>query len=397
MSTSLKLKSPLKPPNNLIRKPSERTIQALGFIFVMWLLSRLLIVIAIQVIAPNYPATPATHPNPLPLGFVPGFVPQSSWELFSHWDAAWFKQIATQGYDYADDGKMHNIAFFPVFPLVVRAVMSLGFSFELAGLLVNNLALLGAMILLYRWVDEQHGESAARWATAVMAWCPFSLFGTVIFSEGLFLLFSTAALRAFEKQYYVSAALWGAITTGTRVTGVVLIPTFMFLAWREKRPPIAYVVGLITSGGLLLYMLYCGIRFGDPLAFVHVQKAWGTASGINWQGWWSMIVNLFQWRWGAVKELTKLIMVFGGGYLFWYMRHQISRVAVVYGFFSILLIINSGAVLSVNRYVYGIVTASLALGVLLSRHPRWGFATMGLFGTMLLGFSIRFAWWRWVA
>jgi hypothetical protein len=29
------------------------------------------------------------------------------------------------------------------------------------------------------------------------------------------------------------------------------------------------------------------------------------------------------------------------------------------------------------------VTASLALGLLLSRHPRWGFATMGLFGTML--------------
>jgi Gpi18-like mannosyltransferase len=116
------------------------------------------------------------------------------------------------------------------------------------------------MILLYRWVEECHGDSAAKWATAVMAWCPFSLFGTVIYSEGLFLLFSTAALRAFEKHQYARAALWGALTTGTRVTGVVLIPTFLFVAWREKRPPIAYLVGLATSGGLLLFMLFCWIR-----------------------------------------------------------------------------------------------------------------------------------------
>jgi hypothetical protein len=56
-----------------------------------------------------------------------------------------------------------------------------------------------------------------------------------------------------------------------------------------------------------------------------------------------------------------------------------TRVATAYGFFSFLLIINSGAVLSVNRYVlwYG-WTASLALGVLLSRHPRWGIRDDGI-------------------
>jgi Gpi18-like mannosyltransferase len=393
VSSSLKLRF---KPSKYLKKSSEQVLQGLLFIFIMWLLSRLVIIISIQLIAPYYRATPAEH-SLLPLGFAPGFIPKSSLELFSHWDAAWFKQIVLSGYDFANDGERHNIAFFPVFPLAVRAVMFLGFSFEIAGLLVNNLALLGAMILLYRWVEEHHGEHAAKWATAVMAWCPFSLFGTVIYSEGLFLLFSTAALRAFEKQQYARAALWGALTTGTRVTGVALIPAFLFVAWRERRPPIAYIVGLATSGGLLLFMLYCTIRFGDPLAFVHVQKGFGTASGVNWSGWWSMIVNLFKWRWGAIKELTKLVMVFGGAYLFWHFRREISRVAVVYGFFSILLIFSSGAVLSVNRYVYGIVTASLAFGLLLSRHPRWGYAIMGLFGTMLVGFSIRFAWWRWVA
>ncbi len=396
MYTSLKLR--LKPPR-LLKKPSKQTLQGWQFVFIMWLLSRLLIIIAIQLIAPHYPATPAEHAQPFPLNFVPGFIPKTGLELFTHWDAAWFKQIVTQGYDYADDGKMHNIAFFPVFPLAVRTVMTLGFSYEIAGLLVNNLALLGAMILLYRWAKKHHGESAAKWATAVMAWCPFSLFGTVIYSEGLFLLFSTAALMAFEKEQYARAALWGALTTATRVTGVALIPTFLFVAWRERRHQFAYVVGLAASGGLLLFILYCWIRFGDPLAFVHVQKAWGGTSGVNWQGWLAMIGYLFKWQWGAVNAFTKLFMVFGGAYLFWHLRHQLSRVALTYGFFSILLILLSGATLSVNRYVYGIPSASLALGLLLSRHRHrhWGYATMGLFATLLVGFSIRFAWWRWVA
>lgn len=394
MPSSLKLRI---PSPHFPSTASTQSVRGLVFVFAMWLLSRLVIVVAMQLIAPYYPATPAVHPLPLPLDFVRGYVPQPGLELFTHWDGAWYKQVATEGYHYADDGQRHNIAFFPVLPLAIRAMMTLGFPLEIAGLLVSNLALLGAMILLYRWVDERHGESAAKWATSVMAWCPFSLFGTVIYSESLFLLFSTASLRAFEKQQYVRAALWGALTTGTRVTGVALIPTFLLVAWRERRPPIAYVVALATGLGLLLFMLYCGIYFRDPLAFVHIQKTWGTTSGINWSGWWSTVVNLFQWRVGAVKELTKLIMVFGSAYLFWHLRHQMSRVAVVYGFFSILLIFNSGAIMSVNRFVYGIVTASMALGIFLSRHPRWGYATMGLFGTLLVGFSIRFAWWRWVA
>jgi Gpi18-like mannosyltransferase len=363
----------------------------------MWLLSRLAIVVAMQILAPSYPGASAELPRPLPLDFVPGFVPKPSLELFTHWDAAWFRQIVIQGYDYAPDGKMHNIAFLPLFPLAVRTVMSFGFSFEIAGLFANNFAFLGALILVYRWVEEWHGRRAARWATAVMAWCPFSLFGTVIYSEGLFLLLSTAALRAFEKHQYARAALWGAMTTATRVTGLALLPTFLFVAWRERRPAIAYVVAVVTCVGLLAFSAYCGIRFGDPLAFIRVQKAWGTSTGINWEYWHSVFYNLFKWRIGALREFTKLVMLFGGGYLLWYLRAELTRVCAVYGFVSLLLIVNSGATLSVNRYVYGVVSVSVALGLLLSRNRRWGYATMGLFGVSLVGFAIYFAWWRFIA
>ncbi|BAY46803.1 hypothetical protein SAMD00079811_44180 [Scytonema sp. HK-05] len=123
-------------------------------------------------------------------GFTTEFWIDSQWHhrasivnsrLFSHWDGRWYRKIATVGYDYANDGQQHSIAFFPLFRLIVCRIMMLGLPFEVVGTLVNNLAFLGALLLLYRWAEERYGISAAKWATAVMAWCPFSLFGTMIY------------------------------------------------------------------------------------------------------------------------------------------------------------------------------------------------------------------------
>ncbi len=357
------------------------------FVITMWLLSRLVIVVAMQLIAPLY-YTPVNHSHPSlpPLGFVPDFVPKMGWELFSHWDGSWYRKIATLGYDYANDQQQHSIAFFPLFPLVTRAGMTLGVPFEVAGTLVNNLALLGALLLLYHWAEERHGINPARWATAVLAWCPFSLFGTVTYTEGLFLLLTTAALRAFDNRQYAWAALWGAMATATRPTGVALVPTFLLVAWRESRPTIAYAAGLATGGGLLLFSVYCAIRFGDPLAFVHVQQTWHHP---NW-------LQIFA---GTLtgKNRSQVVIVFGSSYLLWRLRSKLSHVAVAYGFCSLALSLTSGAILSVERFAYGIVSLSLALGVLLARYPYWGYALIGLFAIWLVRYAILFAWWDWVA
>ena len=145
---------------------------------------------------------------------------------------------------------------------------------ELAGVLINSLAFLGALVLVYFWVEERYDAGAAKWTTAVLAWCPFSLFCTVIYTEGLFLFLTASALRAFERGEYIWAAFWGALTTATRGPGVALIPTFLLTAWREKRPPLAYAAGFASALGFFSFSLYCAIGFGDALAFVYVQKAW---------------------------------------------------------------------------------------------------------------------------
>lgn len=373
-----------------VRLKTRKWAEGLIFVIAMWFLSRLVVVVAMQVIAPLSHIAPVTHDGILPLGFSPGFVPKSSWVLFSHWDGAWYRKIATFGYEYANDGKYHTVAFFPLFPLIVRGVMSFGLSFEVAGTLVNNFALLGAMFVLYRWTRNYHNINTARWSTAVLAWCPLSLYGTVIYTEGLFLLLTTAALRAFDNSQYTKAALYGAMATATRSTGLMLLPSFLIVAWQEKRPRSAYLAALMTTAGLLLFSLHCAILFKDPLAFVHVQRAW-TWQHPQWLNIWEKALTLDK------ENLLRVVTFFGGGYLLWHFRQRLPRIAVVYGFFSLAMIQTTGSLSSVSRYVYGIVSISLALGLLLERHPRWGYPTLGLFVILLAGFAIKFAWWYWIA
>ncbi len=380
------------------RVKANKWTNGLIFVIAMWLLSRLVIVGMMQLIAPlTSPLSENYYVNPIPLGYVPGSVPQSGWGLFAHWDGAWYLKIATEGYDYAKNvqlNSLYSIAFFPLFPLLIRGVMILGFSAEVAGVLVSNLAFLGALLLVYRWVEERHDINSARWATAVLAWCPYSLYGTAIYTEGLFLLVTTASLRAFEKGQYVWAAIWGAMATATRVTGVMLVPTYVFVALRERRPAIAYATALITGLGLLLFIIYCAVSFGDPLAFLHVQRGWReTVGGFDWRGWLKVFITGLTFS----SQFIKFVMVFGGGYLLWHLRHKLSRVLVIYGFCSLGLLLSTGSLMSIDRHAYAIVSLPIALGVLLAQYPRWGYAVVGYFAIVLANFSLRFARWLWVS
>ena len=377
-------------------KAFQKLFQTNGILFVLavWLLSRLVVIIAMQIVAPMVFTSPVHTEWQLgsnPHDFVPGYIPKSGWELFSHWDGKWYRSIVTEGYEYRNDGQQHSIAFFPLFPLVVRAVMVLGLPFEVAGTLVNNLALLGAVMLLYGWVAESHSVQAARWVVAVLVWCPASLYGTVTYTEGLFLFVTTAALRAFDQRYYGWATFWGVLASATRVFGISLIPAFLFLTWREARPPIAYLTALAASGGLLFFCLYAAVRFDDPLAFIHTQQGW------EHETWLEIVKNAL-----ALDQtsLSVLFALFGSLYLLWRLRARMPSAITAFGTCALLLLVVAGAsgisTASLTRYLYGIVSVPVGLGFWLACYPRWGYAVLGCFAILLFQNAFYFVGWDFV-
>jgi Gpi18-like mannosyltransferase len=415
------------------------------FPITIWLISRILIGIAMLLISPNIPA-PAD-----------GTTPQFGWGIFDAWDSVHYRSIVTTGYEFVDDGKQHNLAFFPLFPLSIWALINLGLPFEVAGTLINNLAFLAALCCLYTWLKKHCGLNTAQWATVVMSWCPMSMFTGVIYTEGLYLFLSTAALRAFDQKQYGWTALCGALATATRPTGMALIPALAIASWRENRPLVAYIASFATAIGLGLFSLYCAIQFNNPLAFIAAQKGWRPSLGFDWQGWLNMLLQIplgynwisgwvvhpnggindtlhplififlvasvsLLWKFHKYLSLTKLIyalyavvlllllladeywiynllnalMFLGGGYLLWHFRHQFTSVTILYGLSGLGLLLISGGTISLGRIAYGIVPLNVAIGVWLSKNPRQGYLVLGMFATLLVKLAIGFAQEVWV-
>jgi Gpi18-like mannosyltransferase len=425
----------MKQAELLRKKKKDSEKKELLFPAAMWLSSRLLIWIAMLGIAPLLQA---------PFG---GVAATYDLEVFYAWDSMHYEDIATTGYEFINDGKMHNVAFFPLFSLIIKLLMYLGFSFNIAGILVNNLAFLGAIYCVYFWVKSYRSENEARWATAVLAWCPPSMFAGVIYTEGLYLFLSAAAMLAFDKSRYGLTALFGALATATRPTGLALIPALIIASWKQRKPPIAYISSLATAAGVLLFSLYCAVTFNDPLAFVEAQKGWRESLGFDWQSWWKMLMQITigteNWKHGGIKDpvvpllfalivvlgyllwrfreklgeakvdygfaaliliwwlvagdpLINTVSVVGSSYLIWKLRNELTPVTATYGLCGLALVLASGGTWSLSRIVFGIVSVSIAFGVFLSRYPRWGYLTMGFFAILLTTFSIRFAQELWV-
>jgi Gpi18-like mannosyltransferase len=420
----------LEQPRVLAHSPSPQPLrEAVRFAFWMGLSSRLIIFLIFFGLAPFL--TDLTPDTPR----------LSSWELFGQWDGEHYEKVATQGYSFKNDGKGYLVNFFPLFPLLLRSLMQIGIDADLAGTLINNTAFFGALVVLYLWMRDRHGQSIARWSTAALAWLPFSLFGSVVYTEGLFLLFSTAALSAFDRKQYGWAMLWGSLTTACRLPGMVLVPTFAIAAFREKRGLKAAIAAIVSSSGLLLYIAYCALKFQQPIAFVLSQSRWNPKQDFFGSVWIDFFETLFL---GAVNEdqgrlvdlgyplaialilaLTSLLiwrrdrwgkwsdygiyvlvvlfwlvggmtavtaaMVFGGLFMLWVVRRDINPLAWIYGLLSWAVLFASGRTISTDRYAYGSVALAIALGFLFHRAPRWGYATLIFSGILLASYSARFA------
>jgi hypothetical protein len=302
-------------------------------------------------------------------------------------------RIAHDGYEFTPDGKQHSAAFFPLYPLLIRAGMSLGLPADAVGVVISHLALLGALCLLFGWVRSRHGLPAARWACAVLAWFPMALFASLVYTEGLFLLLSIGALRAFDQGRYGWAALCGALATATRVTGIALAPAMAWAAWRDRRPPGAWGAALATPLGLLAFCAFGAWQWGDPLAFLHAQQGWRAGLGFDTASWWALWRNPALWG----EAIPKSLLVFGGGWLLWRSRQALGPLATSYGLIALALILASGSTASVDRYVYAIAPLPIALGLWFSRHPRWARGAIVVMGIFLISAALRFARGMWVA
>lgn len=204
-------------------------------------------------------------------------------------DSQWFLTIVSDGYHYYGAGKESAVAFFPVFPIVVRALHSIvTIDPGVCAMLVANASFLGAMTYMYFLCKREFGVDTARRAAFYMAIFPTSFFTFAPYSEPLFLLCSIASLYYMRGQRWWMAGLFGGLAAGTRVLGVLLVLAFAWEYLRAhhfdpRRFRLNITAGALIPAGLGAYMLYLYGLTGDAMAFVKAEAGWNRSATWPWQ------------------------------------------------------------------------------------------------------------------
>jgi Gpi18-like mannosyltransferase len=316
--------------------------------------------------------------------------------VWGRWDAVHYLDIATQGYQGTD------MAFFPLYPFLIRIVGTIAGNHLVAGLLISNASFFFGLLFLYKLLEHEYDRSVARRAIFYVSIFPTAVFFSAVYSESLFFMLTVASFYYMRSHRWWLAGAIGFFAALTRVEGVLLVIPF-YMEWLAiyrrdlGRGLVDAAAGMLIPLGLSVYMAYLWVLRADPLYFSHVQIHWNRHFAMPWVS----VINAFskiahssgqtaanQTLEVAFTFLMILVLIAG-----W---KQLRASYIAYMALSVLVPMCTSSLMSMPRF-------ALVLFPMFAILARWGERpavnnVILAFSLPLLGlFTVLFADWYWVA
>lgn len=351
-----------------------------------------------------------------------------------NWDGHWYALAALRGYGY----HQAVTAFYPLYPLLLRGLSDLlDGQIELAGVLISNAALAGALVLLYKLVRLDFPHAVARRTLLYLALFPTAYYFSAVYSESLFLLLTVGSLYAARRERWWLAGALGFLAALTRSQGILLvIPLAIFFlrqqGWHPRRWRANPIALTLVPAGLLTYMAYLRRIWDDPLVMIRAQKGWDRYSAnpietlqVGWkavdgcavQNWnagvdfcWADrlaqhpglgLIRDMHWRWALSEsnfvELAGTILLIALGLAA--LRSLPAAYSTYLAAGIVLPLWSPSAVhplMSMHRFTLVLFPAFIVLALLGKWRPVHG-AIVVVSALLLAFFTIQFASWLWVA
>jgi Gpi18-like mannosyltransferase len=298
-------------------------------------------------------------------GIMPGARPSAA-ALASRGDASWYLQIARLGYEVRpfEASAQHDWAFFPLYPLLLRAAAWFTGEWPLTGVALSSVLFLMGLALVHELaVAAGLSEVVARRAALVTALWPSSIFFSYPTTEALFLAVGTGSLlAAMRGRAWIACALAG-LAAATRLNGLVLLPVLALAqarshGWRLRRDVLALA---LVPLGLVAFMAHLHAITGDALAFSHVQRAWGRVPGFFLAPLFDYVLHpgvvAESWNFKALNFLAGVVGLWSA--VHWARRRQ--PVLSLYAALMLLLPLSSHSLQSLARYTMVVPAVSLAV------------------------------------
>ena len=355
----------------------------------------------------------------------------------ARWDSAWYLLIAKSG--YSPNQGAHTLAraaFFPAYPLVIRAVSLTGLPLIVAGVLVSLCAFAAALYGIHRLttlefaysrrLDERRPEQIARLAVLLIAFAPMAFFFSAVYTESFFLAFSVALFWCARQGRWIWVGITGAIAVATRSNGLVLaLPALAIYLYgpREDRAPDrltshprADATGLIACArragaaarpryrlrpdvlwlallpaAVVIFAGSLALSGGEVLApFKAEHQIWGRellgpVVGL-WQGFRHLHITSFLFLLAAIPAVIGVL----------------RRLPLAYGLYALAAIVvaisypaKDDPLLSLPRFLVVLFPLGMWLAAWLTEHPRLRLPTLVFSALLMAVYVERFATWHW--
>ena len=317
--------------------------------------------------------------------------------VWGRWDAVHYLDIATIGYHGTD------MAFFPLYPMLVALLGNLIGNHLVAGLVISNTAFFFGLLFLYKLVEHEFDRNVARRAIFYISIFPTAIFFSAVYTESLFFMLTVASFYYMRAHRWWMAGLIGFFAALTRVEGVLLVVPFAiewFVSYRrqlirgwESLLPIALI-----PLGLVLYMWYLWVLNGDPLYFSHVQIHWNRHLAAPWTAVLNSIHKISHGtnpqtvagQWLELVFTGLMIGVLIGGW------KRLKPSYIAYMTLSILIPMSTSSLMSMPRFAL-VLFPMFAIFALWGSRPAVNNVIVALSLPLLGLFTVLFADWYWVA
>jgi hypothetical protein len=212
----------------------------------------------------------------------------------STWDGAWFLRAVEHGWP-SQLPRLHGavqantIAFFPLFPLIVRALAHVTLlSPNVVGLVVSGLSGLVAVVSVGLLTRTYADEAAARRVALLVALSPGSFVFSLVYNEGIVISLAALGLLALTRRRWWLAGAVAALASFTSPVGLVLALCCLAAALarivtlREWR---ALVAPVLAPLGLAAWFCYLRLHTGS-------WRAWQLTERGGWRSYPSLTYPL---------------------------------------------------------------------------------------------------------
>jgi len=368
---------------------------------------------------------------------------------FARWDSAWYLVIAHFGYrPNLGHITAARAAFFPLYPLGIRALAWAGSPPILAGVAISTAALAAGLYGIHRLATLElggpsgAGGEAARLAVLATAFAPMAFFFSAVYSESLYLALSVGVFWASRQGRWAVAGMLGGLAAATRSAGLVLvIPALALYLYgpRADAPPSARRSGLAglapryrpradllwlaaIPAGAGAFSLALALAHGDALAPLRAQGVWERHfAGPFFAVWDGLRAGFeggrqllsFQRAHVYFPEAKGSPTVAAGhnliqlGFLLAALpalAGAFRRLPFAYGLYVVVALalplsepVAGQPLMSLPRFLVVLFPLSIATGAWLAERPRMRAPMLAVSAVLMVVFLAQFSTWHWVA